>query len=128
MQTCWQCENFDYPIKLEQDDNELFRVTYGTQVRSGLTYAETAAALGQCLMHAMALNGDLNNSENDDPWRSIKMERYLIVLSNAGGELDRRLANTPEEARDMVADIAAEMNDFHGGDTIKVIDRFPDSD
>jgi hypothetical protein len=52
--------------------------------------------------------------------------RFTIILSGSGGELDRRIAETPEEARDMVVDIAAGMNDFHGGDSIHVIEREDD--
>lgn len=52
-----------------------------------------------------------------------KQPRYLIVLSNSGGELDRRTAETSEEARDMVVEITAGLNDFNGGDAIRVIDR-----
>jgi hypothetical protein len=49
--------------------------------------------------------------------------RYMIILSGSGGELDRRTANTPEEARNMVVEIAAGLNDFHGGDTIRVVEN-----
>lgn len=49
--------------------------------------------------------------------------RFLIILSNSGGELDRRTAETPEEARNMVVEIAAGLNDFYGGDSIRVIER-----
>jgi hypothetical protein len=48
--------------------------------------------------------------------------RFTIILSGIGGELDRRTAETPEEARNMVVEIAAGMNDFHGGDSIRVIE------
>ena len=51
------------------------------------------------------------------------MARFLIILENSGGEIDRRVANTSEEARDMVVEIAAGLNDFHHGDTIRVIER-----
>ena len=54
--------------------------------------------------------------------------RFLIVLSNSGGEIDRRTANTPETARNMVVEIAAGLNDFHGGDSIRVIDRDESAD
>lgn len=48
--------------------------------------------------------------------------RFTIILSGSGGELDRRTAETPEEARNMVVEMAAELNDFHGGDSIRVIE------
>jgi hypothetical protein len=51
------------------------------------------------------------------------MPRFTIILSNSGGELDRRTAETPEEARNMVVEIAAGMNDFYGGDSICVVER-----
>jgi hypothetical protein len=52
-------------------------------------------------------------------------KRFLITLSNSAGELDRRTADTPEQARDMVVEIAAGINDFHDGDSIRVIEREP---
>lgn len=50
------------------------------------------------------------------------MNRFTIILFGAGGELDRRTADTPEQARDAVVELASELNDFHGGDSIRVIE------
>ena len=50
-------------IAMEQseDRHALFRVTYGMQVKTKLTYLEAAAELGQCIMHSLACEGKLNN-------------------------------------------------------------------
>jgi hypothetical protein len=58
------CRAFpDLLIKLEQRTNKqgLFRVTYGLQVTDELTYAQACAELGQCILHALACNSELNN-------------------------------------------------------------------
>ena len=50
-------------IKVEQSQSKaaLFRVTYGKQIKSGLTYAQAAKELGECLFHALACESKLNN-------------------------------------------------------------------
>lgn len=65
MKTCY--ENSLYDIKLEQsesiDHREAgnFRVTYGKQTLTNLTYRDAAKELGECLMHALACEGLLDN-------------------------------------------------------------------
>jgi hypothetical protein len=53
-------------IKLEQEsygktNPKRFKVTYGLQVKAGLTYAQAAKELGECLMHALANEGKIDN-------------------------------------------------------------------
>jgi hypothetical protein len=51
-----------YPVRAEQrGQNGLFRVTYGAQIKDGLTYAAAAKEYGQCVFHALACNGSLGN-------------------------------------------------------------------
>lgn len=49
------------PIKLEQRGKDLFRVTYGLEVKDGLTYAQAGEALGLAQMHWLAFAGKLDN-------------------------------------------------------------------
>lgn len=50
------------PIKVEQrGENGHFRVTYGLQVKDGLTYAQAAHELGECIFHWLACEGKLGN-------------------------------------------------------------------
>lgn len=55
-------------IRLEQykDGQDLFRVTYGKQVDTHLTYEKAALKLGAAIMHDAACNGKLNVNDEDD--------------------------------------------------------------
>jgi len=50
-------------VTLEQSAarGKLFRVTYGKQVKSDLTYGEAYEELGACLLHQLACNGLIDN-------------------------------------------------------------------
>lgn len=48
-------------VILTQQGRDRFTVTYGRQVKSGLTYAAAAAELGACIMHRAACEGTLDN-------------------------------------------------------------------
>lgn len=63
MRTCYETEIAGFPVKIEQSGNRhgRFTVTYGKQVRSGLSYAEAAREFGLCVFHALACDGALNN-------------------------------------------------------------------
>lgn len=52
-----------YPVTVVQDisDAALFTVTYGKQIKDRLRYAEAAKEFGECVFHALACNGQLNN-------------------------------------------------------------------
>ncbi len=66
MQTCHQTIIIEqWPITLEQSASGAFRVTYGKQVTSGLSYAAAAAEYGSCIMHALACEGKLDSSLDD---------------------------------------------------------------
>jgi hypothetical protein len=55
----------DIPVLLEQDEKngQRFRVTYGAQVRSGLSYAQAAKEYGECVFHSLACAGKLDQPE-----------------------------------------------------------------
>lgn len=60
---------FDYVmgyITLTQQGPNSFTVTYGKQTNSELSYARAARLLGEALMHHLACEGILDNSEVDD--------------------------------------------------------------
>lgn len=50
-------------IQVEQFEGgrKLFRVTYGHQQKAGLTYAQAAKELGECIFHQLACEGELAN-------------------------------------------------------------------
>jgi hypothetical protein len=56
-------ETAEHLLMLEQheDRKALFRVTYGAQVRDGLTYAKAAKEFGECMFHHFACESMLNN-------------------------------------------------------------------
>ena len=61
MKTCFELPEAAFPIKLEQDARGKFRVTYGQQVRTNLGYSAAAHELGECIFHALACDGKLDN-------------------------------------------------------------------
>lgn len=62
MRTCYEAKIAGFPVKIEQSDNR-FTVTYGKQVRRGLSYVDAAREFGLCVFHALACDGALNNEE-----------------------------------------------------------------
>lgn len=63
MRTILKVEDLPFPIKVEQreDKQKRFKVTYGKEVRDGLSYVDAAKAFGLCYFHALACEGTLNN-------------------------------------------------------------------
>ena len=63
MKTVFETKLAGYDIKLEKHNGrgERFRVTYGAQVSRPLDYGEAAYELGSCLMHALRLEGRMDN-------------------------------------------------------------------
>lgn len=59
---CFENTEIDSPVRLYQNGKDKFTVEYGLQVKKGLDYADAAKELGQCLMHALACVGRLDNS------------------------------------------------------------------
>ena len=59
-------QDLPFELKLEQSESKrgLFRVTYGKQVSKNLIYSEAAKKYGECLFHALACDGLLNNEGN----------------------------------------------------------------
>ena len=62
MDTCIELKKLAFPVKVEQYGGGLFRVTYGLQVKRGLTYADAAKEFGECVFHALACDGKLDNN------------------------------------------------------------------
>jgi len=50
-----------FPVSLIQTGRDRFTVTYGKQVKAGLTYGEAANELGGCIMHALACESKLDS-------------------------------------------------------------------
>lgn len=51
-------------IQVDQSDGrgKLFTVTYGLQRKEGLTYAQAAKELGECIFHLEACNGKIDGT------------------------------------------------------------------
>lgn len=56
----------------------------------------------------------------------MKQPRFLILLCNPGGELDRREARNEQSCKAAIQDLADKVAYFSGGDTISIIDRAED--
>lgn len=61
MRTCLDLAGLGFPVKLEQQGVDRFTVTYGKQVVRNLDYRGAAAEFGECVMHALACDGLLDN-------------------------------------------------------------------
>ena len=48
-------------IELRQQGRDVFSVRYGLQFKGGMGYTSAAAELGECIMHAAACDGLLDN-------------------------------------------------------------------
>ena len=58
-----------YAVTLHQGnkrEGRLFRVTYGAEQTLMLSYDEACSELGACIMHALACNGQIDNSYPED--------------------------------------------------------------
>lgn len=58
---CHELAIAGFPIQLWQEGKDNFKVIYGKQVKANLTYARAAAEYGECIMHALACDGVLDN-------------------------------------------------------------------
>lgn len=63
MQICTHQKVAGFDLKLEQYADGRFKVTYGAQAWRGLTYGAAARQYGECLMHGLACEGNLNNDQ-----------------------------------------------------------------
>jgi len=66
---CFDLTDLAFPVTLTQQGPDKFTVTYGLQVRDKLTYTRAAMELGAAIMHALACDGKLDNSEPRSPAR-----------------------------------------------------------
>jgi hypothetical protein len=53
--------DLDYKITLEQHGPDDFTITYGLHIKNHLPYGQAATELGECIFHALACKGDLDN-------------------------------------------------------------------
>jgi len=54
-------EDLDTPVKLEVNTRGKFRVTYGKDIKSNLSYNEAAEQLGFCIFHSLQCLGALDH-------------------------------------------------------------------
>jgi hypothetical protein len=72
-----------FGITLEQDGPDDFTVTYGKQVRAHLSYGAAATELGACIMHALALDGMLDNRDPEEVAAEEAEEKLLREANEA---------------------------------------------
>lgn len=53
--------NMAFPIELSQRGPDDFCVIYGKQVKAELNYTQAAHEFGECIFHALACDGKINN-------------------------------------------------------------------
>lgn len=61
--SCYKTEVAGFNIELLQNGPDDFCVLYGSQVTHSQPYSEAAKELGLAMMHALACEGKLDNSE-----------------------------------------------------------------
>ena len=54
--------NQDYPITLKQTSNKLFTLSYGKDVKKGMTYSEACKELGIAILHSLSCCSQIDNS------------------------------------------------------------------
>lgn len=64
MKICFETKIAGFPITLTQaeDRRKRFTVIYGKQRKGDLRYGEACKELGECIMHALACQGSLDNT------------------------------------------------------------------
>lgn len=66
MRKVFELTEIPFGVTVEQrGKNGSFRVTYGKQVKSNLSYADAAREFGECVFHALACDGKLGNDQKD---------------------------------------------------------------
>jgi hypothetical protein len=63
---CDERDDLAFKVALLQLGPDNFTVVYGKQVKPGLTYAKAAYEYGCAVMHALACEGKLDNSDPDE--------------------------------------------------------------
>lgn len=68
---CHAVSDLPFDVELYQQGADCFTVLYGQQVKTNLTYAAAAREYGECIMHALACAGRLDNSDPyEDDWEA----------------------------------------------------------
>lgn len=88
---CYETKIGGMPIELRQQGVDRFMVVYWKQVKRGLTYAQAAAELGACIMHACACEGTLNNREGGERRAQRTAARILPAPSRTRAPQSSRL-------------------------------------
>ena len=60
MNLVYEFTNLEFPVKVEQDSDGLFNVTYGQQLMSDLCYDDAAMQIGLAILHSAGCAGLLN--------------------------------------------------------------------
>jgi len=63
---CLELSELPFGIKLYQYGPDNFTVCYGLQSKGGLTYVEATKQLGECILHALACAGRLDNRAKEE--------------------------------------------------------------
>lgn len=63
MKTVFESKDLPFGIKVEQREDGKFRVIYGKQVETNLTYKQAAHAFGKCMFHALACDGRISDGD-----------------------------------------------------------------
>ena len=54
--------NFNWPISVEQTDDDTFTVRYGADEQSGLSWDQAAKKIGFSVMHSLASNSEITDN------------------------------------------------------------------
>jgi hypothetical protein len=72
---CHAVTDVPFGVELYQQGVDCFAVLYGHQIKTNLTYAAAAREYGECIMHALACAGQLDNSDPfEDDWEDVDNE------------------------------------------------------
>lgn len=84
MKVVFETTEYAFPIRVDMLASGKFKVTYGQQVRSGLSYGQAAHDLGECIFHALQCDGKLDrDARMGGSWSSRDPKETVVIQTRA---------------------------------------------
>lgn len=106
---CFEVDDIDAVIRLEQTGRDNFTVIYGKQVDFGLSYGRAATILGQQIMHGLACVERLDNGNANRAHGPRSGQRWTVDFAKASEPLPGTNQATIATLRSALVDAATRM-------------------